>query len=940
MNQGQIMTVDSYTKLLLSMNGKDASTYFEDSGVTGHTITAVGNVQLDTNYKKFGSASGMFDGSGDYLTIPDHADFDFSGGIFTIDCWIYYTGIGATSAIYAQTEGNNALNIIVYPTKRIAALFNFSDITQMFLDSGINQFELNTWTHIAVVENGNNYYLFINGVLTTQDFNTHRLANMTTSILIGYLGYNGWIDEFRVSKGIARWTANFIPPTNEYTVSTGTILNKDTTYTEAEIPELQFTQSADILFIAHPNHLPAKLSRTSHVVWTLEDCIFKKAYNPSVGMLTGNFDSYSLGGEKVTNGSFDLDASWDKGAGWTIADGVATRVAGTSTFLSQNTGEIAGEIYKVTYTLVKTAGTGIQVGIGGVTGTQRTTSGTYTEYIAAINDYDLGFWPTSDFAGTIDNVYVQKATSEDYSNCIDDDLGTMGYNNDIDGINSYLEINVGEGKTIELIGINLYIASSNLNATYDIEYYSGTAWIKVITGWDLSDQGLGWCEKEWASVGAKQRWRILKTNIAQSGGDVMEIEFMKKGNPKEWEAGKYPACITFFEQRLWLAYLDTLWASKSADYFNFTFGTNDDDALQYTIGSNQVNKIQWLSPGKILIIGTSGSEFKVSASSLDEALTPLNVRIVNQSFYGSTYHQAFTINDVTLFITRSLRKIREFTYSFENDAYVSPDLTLLADHLFNSDIKYMAFQQEPYSCLWVVMNNGMLLGFTYQRLEGITAWHRHTTDGCFENVACIPNTIGKGYDELWTVVKRNIGEVDVRYIEMMEEKFGEESLNSNNAFFVDSGLSYSGVPISIINGLAHLNGRTVAVLADGLVQTSKIVSGGSITLDVAASKANVGLPYTSILQTMRIERKEYSGTAQGRKKRINQIMFRLYKTKQFKYSSTPEETLKEKIFDILYSGDYEVDFTLGWDKEGYVTIVHDQPSPCTIIAIVPEVEIN
>lgn len=819
MNQGQIMTVDSYTKLLLSMNGIDASTYFEDSGVTGHTVTAVGNAQLDTDFKKFGSASGMFDGTGDYLTIPAHTDFDFSGGVWTIDAWIYYTGAGTANFIYAQTLGLNAVELAVTSTKKAYLLLNFSDIFQIVLDSGINQVPLNTWTHITAVENGDNYYLFINGVLKASTSNSHRLTNVAINISIGKY-YNGWLDELRVSKGIARWTANFTPPTNEYMVLTGTILNKDTTYTESELPELQFAQSADILFITHPNHLPAKLVRTSHIAWTLSDIQFIKKYYPSSSTLASSFNNFNA------------------------------------------------------------------------------------------------------------------------ANCVDDNVGTKAWDNDIDIANEFLQLSCGATNARELLKIAIFIKDAELNAVFDIEYQIDTTWYSAYTGWSLIGKGLGWVEIEWPSVGAHANWRLTKTNAAVVGGSVMEIEFYETGKPTEWTSGKYPACVTFFEERLWLAYLQTVWSSKSADFFNLTFGTKDDDALQYTIGSNRVNKIQWLSPGKILIIGTSGNEFKVSASSLDEAITPLNIRIVNQSTYGSAYHEAFPINEVTLFITKSLRKIREFTYSFENDTYVSPDLTLLAGHLFNYDIKSMAFQQEPYSCLWVVMADGRLLGFTYQRLEGITAWHRHTTDGYFESVACIPNTIGKGYNELWTVVKRNIGGSDVRYIEMMEANFDGESLNSNDVFFVDSGLSYDGVPTSTISGLAHLNGKTVAILADGLIQTSKLVAGGSISLDIAASKVNVGLPYTSILQTMRIERKDYSGTAQGRKKRINQVVFRLYKTKQFKYGSTPEGTLKEKIFDTMYTGDYEVDFPLGWDKEGYITIIHDKPLPCTVVAVIPELEVN
>jgi len=296
------------------------------------------------------------------------------------------------------------------------------------------------------------------------------------------------------------------------------------------------------------------------------------------------------------------------------------------------------------------------------------------------------------------------------------------------------------------------------------------------------------------------------------------------------------------------------------------------------------------------------------------------------------------IFDIVLYLQRSKKKIREFVYSFENDTYVSPDMTILAQHLFDSDIKSMAYQQEPFSILWCVKANGTLLGFTYSRAEQVTAWHKHTTDGLFENVACIYGLSGN--NELWAVVNRTIGGVTKRYIEMLEDPFDDTTLNSNECFFVDSGLSYDGVPTTTISGLTHLEGKTVAVLADGLVQTSKVVTGGSITLSPAASKVHAGLPYTSTLQTMRVEAADGEGTSQGRKKRTNQVVFRFYKAKQFKYGLTPAGTLKEITFTSLFSGDKEVDFPSGWDRTGTISIINEKPLPITVVAIVPEVAVS
>lgn len=958
-NQGRLLLPDSYTKLLLHCNGIDASKKFIDSGVTGHTITANWNAQIATTNKKFGSGACKLSGSGDCLIIPDHADFDFSGGVFTIDMWVYITDIGEQCLYYQQSSSNDNIslgtnNLLSGEPAGFMFRIRAGGSSIVSLSSNMGSSIRNKWVHVAVVENGDNWYLFQNGVLMDSNVNTNRAANYLSNILIGSYGLlsppagsylKGYVDEIRVSKGIARWTSNFTPPTGEYPFgdNSGSPYELATNYIEDELPELQIAQSGDILFIVHPNHPPRKLSRLDYMSWTIEDCIFKKKYYPSIGMLSGNFDSYSLGGEKVKNGTFDADSNWTKGSGWTISGGVATKASGNTNSIWQDTGEVAGEIYKVTYTMVKTAGTGITVAIGGTSGTLRTTSGIYTEYIAASGTGELTFTPETDFDGYIDNVKVQKATPENYGNCIDDNLGTAGYNNDTDGVNSYLELDVGVDKTTELVGLSLYITGSAVNATYDIEYFNGSTWTKVVTGWTLSDKGLGWVETEWTPVGAKRRWRILKTDVASIGGNVMEIEFFIKGNPKEWAVGKYPSSITFFEERLWFAYAQHLWASKSGDFFNFTFGTKDDDAMQYTIGANQANKILWLASGKILASGTSKDIYKLSASTLDEAITPLNRRIVREvSNKGSAYVEPISIDNVALYISWSRRKIREFSYNFENDSYVAPDMTILASHLFPFDIKHMAFQSEPNSCLWVIRDDGALLGFTYQRLEGVAAWHRHATDGKFESVSCIPNTTRDGYNEVWVVVNRTIEGAETRYIEMFEKETITEASNDNimDSFYVDSGLSYDGEPTQTVSGLTHLNGKTVSVLADGIVQSSKVVSGGTISLDLPASKVHVGLPYIATMQTMRIERKDTQGTWQGRRKRINQVVFRLYKAKQFKYGSLPNSTLLEKKFNTLYSGDWEADNVLGWNREGYVTIKADTPLPFALSAIIAELEVN
>ncbi len=195
----------------------------------------------------------------------------------------------------------------------------------------------------------------------------------------------------------------------------------------------------------------------------------------------------------------------------------------------------------------------------------------------------------------------------------------------------------------------------------------------------------------------------------------------------------HPSCVSFFEQRLVFAGTtdepQTLYFSKSGDYTNMTTGTNADDAMVYTIASNQVNAIRYLKAVRTLIVGTSGGEWTVSADGTDAAVTPSNVTIKKQSSYGSSTVDAQPAGNATLFLQRAKRKIRELAYDFDVDGYTAPDLTILNETVTDSGINEMAYQQSPDSNLWCVRDDGVLACLTYQRSDNVVAWSRHKVGG-------------------------------------------------------------------------------------------------------------------------------------------------------------------------------------------------------------------
>lgn len=219
---------DTYTKLLLHLDGTDASTTFTDSTGT-HTPGANGNAKLDTDYQKFGTASLILDGTGDFLNIADHADFQFGTGNFTIDMWVRFNDVtNSQHLISKRTDDNNYWKLyygVVGATRRLyfKSVVASADVYDSFVSWTP---ALNTWYHVAFVRSGTTGYFFVNGASpgtqnTTTDFGSGNVGVTSGDVQIGAMNglvaFNGWIDEVRVSKGIARWTSAFSPPVSAYT---------------------------------------------------------------------------------------------------------------------------------------------------------------------------------------------------------------------------------------------------------------------------------------------------------------------------------------------------------------------------------------------------------------------------------------------------------------------------------------------------------------------------------------------------------------------------------------------------------------------------------------------------------------------------------------------------------------------------------------------------
>ena len=435
----------------------------------------------------------------------------------------------------------------------------------------------------------------------------------------------------------------------------------------------------------------------------------------------------------------------------------------------------------------------------------------------------------------------------------------------------------------------------------------------------------------------------------------------------DWNLGAFsnttghPSCVSFFEQRLvfaaTLSQPQAVFFSKSGDYENMDANIGgtvaDDDAIIYTIASNQVNAIRFMTAGRTLIIGTAGGEFTVSGGGDNDAVTPTNILIKKQSNHGAANIDAVAVANATLFVQRAKRKLRELAYNFDVDGYIAPDLTILAEHVTDGGIVEMAYQEEPLAIIWCVRNDGELVALTYQREQEVVAWHRHVFGGAFgsgnavcESVAVIP-TEDSEY-ELYMIIKRTINGATKRYVEFLNTFDFDES--DNTSFnFLDSQLSYSGSAATTISGLSHLEGQSVSILADGATHPNKTVSSGSITLDRSATKVKVGLGYTSLLKTMRIDAGAQNGTSQAKTKRIYEVTARLYESVGVEIGPdlnnmerVPFRTSADPMDQGIppFTGDKEVEFRGNYDTDGFMIVRQTQPLPLTILSLYPRLVTN
>ena len=683
-----------------------------------------------------------------------------------------------------------------------------------------------------------------------------------------------------------------------------------TTFTAAELFEIDYAQSNDVMYLVHPAHPTQKLSRLDSYgdTWDLQDVVFLPPptfENDIYPNTTIAIAALSGSGVKLYNsGTFFLAADIDRILYYLNGRAVVATVDASLKF--------------ATVDVLDTFPSALIVdGLGTASGAGTTITTSINHGLTAANVGDLIVIKDGAQAGEsrrIDGVPGVDTLTIDAAFPGDPGGAAWSQSKHID-VNSWR-----------------WLGSPSSKLTSDkVGPVRGVATLTLATaGWRSTDVGKyvhamgGMMKISSFTSSTIVKAQILATlSSAPSTAPFETLAGTWTLEEESWSATNgYPGSICFYEQRLFLGgsteQPQTLWGSATADYENFAIGALATDAVAYTVASNDVNPFKWMSSSRVLLIGALAREYRASGGS--SAITPSNVDIRGETSYGSIKRKTVQIGHTTMFLTASGRRLREMMYNFDNDAYKADDLTILNPEISTGGFNEMDYSKEPMSIVFAIRNDGTLCALTYEKSQEVMGWGRWITDGSFESVCVLPSSDATGADNIYVVVNRNG--------DRLIEKFDPE-------VFTDSCVTGSGATAT---GLDHLEGMTVTILADGVLCPDAVVSGGQVAVP-GGGAYEVGLNYVAKVVPARPDVQINGVSSHGTPKSWGTVHVRVLDTKGLKINgnrswvgAAQDPTVAAPVAETGY---IEAQL-LGVDIDSQLTIEQDLPYAATILMIVGE----
>ena len=420
----------------------------------------------------------------------------------------------------------------------------------------------------------------------------------------------------------------------------------------------------------------------------------------------------------------------------------------------------------------------------------------------------------------------------------------------------------------------------------------------------------------------------------------------------------YPTKVTIHQQRLtWSGLTDKpwVWTSNSFAYKNYAPSDyegeiSDTNSIYYDISTDKVSDIFWLKSVKSLLIGTELGELRMYSAGT--AITPSDVVSNRESSYGSFNAEPIVNEDNIVFIQRLQRTLRSLSYDYNQDAFVGPELTILAEGLTTGGIKKVVFQKEPNNTYWCLKEDGTLLTLTYDKSQDVIGWSKSTLAG--EDVKVIDLTVlpsnDNGQDMVLFAVERNIGGMTRRYLELLSRNFIRDIEHKDASFLDCSTHLVSDTPFNVIDGLDFLEEQTVRVMDEGSYLGDYKVEAGRILLDTDCKDVIVGLPYDAYFETLERDLQDRQLSTKMSKLRIYKIhmyidrtmgvsLYRLaHGSETFLTTFNPANNMDTT--SELITGKVEIDVHSNWECDYRLRITSEPGLPCTIAGLILGVEIN
>ena len=666
----------------------------------------------------------------------------------------------------------------------------------------------------------------------------------------------------------------------------GTGAQITTPYLEADLPQLQFEQVGDVMWITHVDYAPRKLSRTDPITFSLDTIVFT----------TGPF--------LVRNDITEADGVTMKYTGALAADSVGTLISSSAHFLAGH----VGALFELTHSRSADDAVPNEPKV-------ETTGASASDLINIKGDFTFNTHGT--WTGTVQLMRTEASNTEEV-------FRTFPGSDD-------RNVQFTATETEDNVQYRI-LPVAGMSAAFGADITANTSTTKGIVRIDsITDTTTAVC-----------------TVLSFMGGASADTTL-------RWAEGAfsgvqgYPKSITFFADRAVYAAVRSGWLSKVGDFENFDSGTNDADA--FTIFLPTGNEIMWVDTvDKTIVFGTTGAPWTLQSNKVGTVLTPTNFTIDEQSGIGSADIQGVKIDNAIIFVDFVQKKIMEYGFNANLQKYLTNEITVLAEHFTaTSTVTWLSYQKNPESIIWFGMTDGTLHSFTYQRDQNVLAYAPHPTDGTVRSGSVIPST---GEDEIWLSVERDISGGTTTCIERMTAR---RVTDEDDAHHVDCGVIYDSTATTTITGLDHLDGETVAILADGEVATPQVVASGQITLSTAASVVHAGLPFTPFVKPMRLDITTSGGSSHGTIKQIPELVLSLLGSKNVSYgdSSTTQfgvdldapELINNSEIDGLFTGDVKVHSDAGFSIEDPILISSSStsdvtdPTPLTVRAIVARMDL-